>query len=501
MTCDYTYSFYWQHYLYYESIAALTPYDFSAPSLSAPLDGAREYVAEVDLKWIAVEDADFYVVQWSRNSSFQGPYVRGEKVVATESPPDTETLTITIADDDIRYDQRYYWRVRAYKSGGWASPFSDVREFEVAGLPSGQENDADGPGCGENGVYVHNPRFTKPSLNPDIGESCQLIFDLSVNNDRVTLDSPATLYYDLSGGGQVELTNPTANTLDVKALPGAAEGEVQIGIQVNGTYDPGLYSGSVDITCEITAAILIQRDSASGSSDIMPDCTLTGPKVAKVSDTQKLLWNCAYQDSYVANDYTYYGTRIYSHFPFSPSYDSTFFQSPYRLSNFGSEHKFYSLPVVWKETHVGPNAWDYDFSGYVALDQATYRNFKSGDWVRITGYEAIANEYKKWKYSGQTQYLGLTKFYDSPTGRTFTNELLNAIESHHTYSSPYGYHVQPNSVYRGNDYPSGFDFMPVRGNPVVQVWEVERIDGTIGYVFTYENADDGTCGTSPLFGW
>lgn len=73
------------------------------------------------LKWKAVSEASFYVVQWCNNSSFNGPTLRSTRITGTEYELKYQT--------DVRLGEETFWRVMAYNTSGNVSPLSDSWSF------------------------------------------------------------------------------------------------------------------------------------------------------------------------------------------------------------------------------------------------------------------------------------------------------------------------------------------------------------------------------------
>ena len=121
------------------------------------------------------------------------------------------------------------------------------------------------------------------------------------------------------------------------------------------------------------------------------------------------------------------------------------------------------------------------------LDETAAATLSTSLWVRITGSAYLASN--KWTYVGVEQELSNGVFVDKSGGQTLT-DILNAAEANNAATG-----VQGNSVDQdGVDYPAGFSLRPIRGNPVVQVWQVWDTGlGAYAWVCQYENADDGTC--------
>jgi hypothetical protein len=107
----------------------------ATPELEWPRDGAnlceepydhetkaRGDSTGIDLKWKAVPGATQYIVQWSQDSSFNGPTLRSEKVAGT-----TKSLKL---GEDIRMGEEAHWRVMASNSTGGTSHKSESRSFK-----------------------------------------------------------------------------------------------------------------------------------------------------------------------------------------------------------------------------------------------------------------------------------------------------------------------------------------------------------------------------------
>lgn len=113
-------------------------------------------------------------------------------------------------------------------------------------------------------------------------------------------------------------------------------------------------------------------------------------------------------------------------------------------------------------------------------------------WAKITGSLEIVGASNRWQYAYTEQRRTATGFEaltDGRTGTTDTRFAINSIEANNTASS-----IQGNSIDHDDaDYPSGFQLLAVRGNPVVQMWVSSDSDGNTAYTFSYENAEQGPC--------
>ena len=90
------------------------------PTLLAPIAGETQTVFAGELNWEEVPDAEYYLVQVSRLSSFPAG-IRSSYVTS-------ETQLIT---EDLEDGRTYFWRVRAYNSYNSCSEFSDRESFMV----------------------------------------------------------------------------------------------------------------------------------------------------------------------------------------------------------------------------------------------------------------------------------------------------------------------------------------------------------------------------------
>ena len=97
----------------------------AAPNLVSPSDGAVEQSLTPKLDWDPVSKADNYQVQVSTNSSFSN-------IVINKMKSDTEH---NVDSGVLSYSTRYYWRVRAIRSGINGQWSSDNRDFTTKQEP------------------------------------------------------------------------------------------------------------------------------------------------------------------------------------------------------------------------------------------------------------------------------------------------------------------------------------------------------------------------------
>jgi len=124
----------------------------AAPLLEGPKDQStlcRETAFTTDtgviVKWLAINGAAFYVVQWCNNSSFTGPTLKAIK---------TADIYYNLQfGTDIRIGEEVFWRVMAFNSStGAVSGKSEVWQFiydcsKMGGnLPANQNQQPDGGG-------------------------------------------------------------------------------------------------------------------------------------------------------------------------------------------------------------------------------------------------------------------------------------------------------------------------------------------------------------------
>lgn len=108
-------------------------YRLDKPYLLGPFNGANvcseafQFISGsgtgIILLWRTVPSADFYVVQWCRNSSFSGPTIRTALVASPATQYELNFAT------DIRIGVEYFWRVVAYAEDGGVSDTSDAWSF------------------------------------------------------------------------------------------------------------------------------------------------------------------------------------------------------------------------------------------------------------------------------------------------------------------------------------------------------------------------------------
>jgi len=95
----------------------------------------------------------------------------------------------------------------------------------------------------------------------------------------------------------------------------------------------------------------------------------------------------------------------------------------------------------------------------------------------------------KWKYTCVEQEMTATGWQNLSSGRTFT-ACLNGYEANNSATG-----IQGNGVNVGT-LPAGFKLVPIRGNPVVELWQGTTADN-VGWRFSEPNGVDGTC-TAPI---
>lgn len=110
-------------------------------------------------------------------------------------------------------------------------------------------------------------------------------------------------------------------------------------------------------------------------------------------------------------------------------------------------------------------------------------------WAKITGNTSLADN--RWKYAWTEQRRTSTAWEDKPSGRTGTTDTNFALNGLEAYNAASG--VQGNGIDHDTDYPAGFEMQPIRGNPVVRMWEEVDKDGAVSYSFEASNAEQGAC--------
>ncbi len=94
------------------------------PILKTPADGdllcphQAGATSNIILEWEAVTSAQFYVLQWCNNTSFQGPTLRSIKQAGT-------TYDLPLGETGIRMGEEIHWRVMAFNNSGGVSYKSD----------------------------------------------------------------------------------------------------------------------------------------------------------------------------------------------------------------------------------------------------------------------------------------------------------------------------------------------------------------------------------------
>lgn len=93
--------------------------------------------APVELFWSSVGDADYYILQVCRNSSFVGPTLRTFNVTHTGGASHSK---IVYMGQEIFFSVTYYWRVMAVNNTGGASGKSEPWQITFS-CPSFATND------------------------------------------------------------------------------------------------------------------------------------------------------------------------------------------------------------------------------------------------------------------------------------------------------------------------------------------------------------------------
>lgn len=121
-------------------------------------------------------------------------------------------------------------------------------------------------------------------------------------------------------------------------------------------------------------------------------------------------------------------------------------------------------------------------------------------WAKIDGNSSITGQNNRWRYSWTEVELddatGITdgKFdnWTSKTGglsgTTSTDYALNTTEDVNDDTN-----ISPGIDITGTDYPTGFSVQAVLTSTIVRMYLVKEATGPLRYVFSIENAHDGTC--------
>ena len=110
-------------------------------------------------------------------------------------------------------------------------------------------------------------------------------------------------------------------------------------------------------------------------------------------------------------------------------------------------------------------------------------------WAEIGDATPVEGASNQWTYDFTEKVRTTTGWTAPATPRT--GSALNSIEANND-----GVGVEGNSVDRSlTDYPAGFSYQPVKGHPIVRMWQEYADDDPTApvYTFEYENADDGPC--------
>jgi len=107
--------------------------------------------------------------------------------------------------------------------------------------------------------------------------------------------------------------------------------------------------------------------------------------------------------------------------------------------------------------------------------------------AKITGSTAIAGANYRWTYAWQAAEIGSTGVFAGRTSEPwYTGSALNITEAGNTASL-----VMPG--YLVANFPAGFTVKPIATGCFVMVFARRRTNGDIQWVFSCENAIDGTC--------
>ncbi len=107
--------------------------------------------------------------------------------------------------------------------------------------------------------------------------------------------------------------------------------------------------------------------------------------------------------------------------------------------------------------------------------------------VKVTGFESIGAN--RWIYSGYRQvYAGAGEFSDAPAAALIEN-IYNSIESNNHEEGVQGHGANVS----GSGYPPGFSVQPLAPGAVFPARRRRAPDGTIEWVVSAVNSDDGTC--------
>jgi hypothetical protein len=247
------------------SVTWRTDYRLDKPLLLGPADGgnicsdAFQFISGegsgVILVWRAVPGAGFYIVQWSRNSSFSGPTVRTALVSAPDSSYELSFLT------DIRLGAEYFWRVQAYAEDGGVSDTSDTWSFtfECPDLENPFTPQETEP------YYQNTPLCTLFNVDLGLGgsknvECCsQVKYTLAIQWNCLTPEGNSltiqSIFWSVSGGTGIVIISPQNQDYAIVTVAPRASESFSISACVTLTDGINLYftccdSMSVEVDCD-----------------------------------------------------------------------------------------------------------------------------------------------------------------------------------------------------------------------------------------------------------
>lgn len=176
------------------------------PTLGQPADQSQidfRSTSRLALRWRPVSRATRYALQVSRNQLF------ADTVVSSD------TLRRTSATLDIRGEGVFYWQVAGISSDGSYGPWSEPRQFRIASLEGGSQDDSTPPMLEIEEIQT----FGKRVLVSGVTERGATV---RVNGESVTVQVDGTFYktIEMNQVGfaflEVVATDPWQNPTEVK---------------------------------------------------------------------------------------------------------------------------------------------------------------------------------------------------------------------------------------------------------------------------------------------
>jgi len=164
----------------------------NAPELISPQDKQEVGIPwggiDVTVRWQAVFEAEFYVLQVSLNSDFRGPTTKGYKIPSLSSSSESSDAGLEHTftwGEDLYPEKDMYWRVFAYDEEGCASESSETWSFKLIYLKTpGTEYSSEGP----DSDFSSGGGFSSgDSDSENLCESCRFI-QTQLSTEKTTLN-------------------------------------------------------------------------------------------------------------------------------------------------------------------------------------------------------------------------------------------------------------------------------------------------------------------------